>query len=88
MKTKIELTEQNYKYLFENASDAMWVHDMKGNIVDANRACKELTGYSREELIGMNIKRFLLSEESMVRPGKFDRSYLRRKILDNTMSSS
>lgn len=65
MKTKLVLTEQHYRYLFENASDAIWVHDMTGIIVDANKACKELTGYSREELIGMNIKVFLISEQSM-----------------------
>ena len=34
MKTKFELSEQDYRYLFENASDAMWVHDMEGNILE------------------------------------------------------
>jgi len=65
MKTKFELTEKNYRYLFENANDAIWVHDMEGNIVDANRACEKLTGYTREELIGMNITKFLVTEETL-----------------------
>lgn len=65
MKTKFELSEQNYRYLFENASDAMWVHDMKGYILDGNEAFAKLAGYSRTELIGMNIMRFLVSEESI-----------------------
>jgi len=62
METSFELTEQNYRYLFENASDAMWVHDMEGNIIDANKADEILSGYSRDELIGMNVTRFLTDE--------------------------
>lgn len=26
--TRFKLSEHNYRYLFKNASDAMWVHDM------------------------------------------------------------
>jgi len=63
MTKKFELTEQNYRYLFENASNAMWFHDLRGNIVDANKACEKLTGYTQEELTVMNITRFLVSEE-------------------------
>ena len=62
-KTKFELREQDYRYLFENASDAMWVHDMEGSILDGNKAFEKLTGYAREELIGMNVTRLLVSEE-------------------------
>jgi len=62
MEAGFELTEQNYRYLFENASDAMWVQDMKGNIVDANRACEKLTGFTRQELLGKNVDEFLTGE--------------------------
>ena len=62
METKFELSQENYQYLFENASDAMWVHDMEGNILDGNRAFEKLTGYSLEEWAGMNIKQFLTEE--------------------------
>ena len=62
METKFELTEQNYRYLFDNANEAMWVHDMNGDILVANRACEKLTGYAREELAGMNVARFLATE--------------------------
>jgi len=59
MEAKFELTEQNYRYLFENASDAMWVHDMKGNFIDVNKAAEKLAGFTRGELIGMNVTKFL-----------------------------
>lgn len=58
------LAMRRFRELFENAHDAMWVHDAEGNIVDANRACEKLTGYAPEELIGMNVTRFL-NEKSL-----------------------
>ena len=51
MKTDFKLTEQDYRYLFENASDAMWVHDMKGNFLDANKAFEKLPKGTVEELV-------------------------------------
>ncbi len=62
METKIELTEKDYRYLFENASDAMWVQDMEGNFLDGNRALEKLSGYTLEELAGKNITQFLSDE--------------------------
>jgi len=64
MERKFKLTEQDYRYLFENASDAMWVHDMKGNFLDANRAFEKLSGYTLEEWVGINVTQFL-SDESL-----------------------
>ncbi len=62
METRFELTEQNYRYLFENASDAMWVQDVKGNIVDANMACERLTGFAHQELLNKSVNEFITGE--------------------------
>ncbi|MFC2008339.1 PAS domain S-box protein [Chloroflexota bacterium] len=62
METEFELTEQDYRYLFENASDAMWVHDMKGDFLDGNKAFEKLSGYRLEEWAGKNITEFLNDE--------------------------
>jgi len=62
MKTRFKLSEEDYRYLFENASDAIWVHDMEGNLVDANKAFEELSGYTLEEWAGMNYTQFLCDE--------------------------
>jgi len=75
MKTKFELTEQNYQYLFDNANDAMWVHDMNGDILVANRACEKLTRYTMEEQAGMNVIRFL-SKELLDTPREVKRKLL------------
>jgi len=76
METRFELTEQDYRYLFENASDAMWVHDMRGNLLDGNKAFEKLSGYAIEEWTGINVTQ-LLSDESLVLAEE-----VRRKLLN------
>jgi PAS domain S-box-containing protein len=63
-KIGFDMPEKAYHYLFENASDAIWIHNLEGDIVYANKACEKLTGYNRDELIGTNILKFLTSDES------------------------
>ena len=58
----MRLARQNYEELFTNASDAIWVHDLKGNITLVNKACEELSGYPVGELPGKNVLEFLTPE--------------------------
>ena len=59
---QLRQSEKNYRELFESAHDAIWVHDLEGNILVANKATETLTGFSVEELSNMNMKRLLSSE--------------------------
>jgi PAS domain S-box-containing protein len=61
---QLRASEERYRTLFQNAHDAIWVHDINGNIISANVATARLTGYSVEELCRMNVKSFL-SEGSL-----------------------
>lgn len=61
---KLRMSEKRYRELFESAHDAIWVHDMDGNLTAVNKASEELTGYSAKELLRMNVKSFL-AEESL-----------------------
>ncbi|MGB3480024.1 MAG: HD domain-containing phosphohydrolase, partial [bacterium] len=45
-------SEQRLKILFEFAPDAYYLNDLKGSFVDGNKAAEELTGYTKEELMG------------------------------------
>ena len=74
---KLALSEKNYRGLFENANDAIWVHDLQGNYVVANRASERVTGYSVEDLMKLNVKAFL-SEENLALARE-----VRRKLLGN-----
>ncbi len=62
MRKRFQLTEQNYQYLFDNASEAIWVHDVDRTILVANKASEKLTGYTPQELVGMNVTKFLTAE--------------------------
>lgn len=48
-------SEERFKMLFEYAPDAYYLHDIGGRFIDANKASEDLTGYSKEELIGKSI---------------------------------
>lgn len=61
---QLRASEQGYRELFENAHDAIWLHELEGNIVAANPACVKLTGYSFEELRQFKTLE-LLSKESL-----------------------
>jgi PAS domain S-box-containing protein len=52
-----------YRQLYENAHDAIFIHNASGIIVSANKSCAALSGYSHDELISKKIDE-LLSEES------------------------
>jgi PAS domain S-box-containing protein len=55
-------SEERYRELFENAKDAMYVHDLDGTYIRVNRAAEELSGYSREEMVGHNYTEFIPKE--------------------------
>jgi PAS domain S-box-containing protein len=56
---QLRQSEESYRGLFENATEAIFVHDLDGKIIAANSACERLTGYTREEMARMDIGRFL-----------------------------
>jgi PAS domain S-box-containing protein len=72
---RLAISERDYRKLFENAHDAIWVLDLQGNITAANESTGKLVGYGVEELKKMNVMRFL-SDESLDRAGQ-----IRRKLL-------
>ncbi len=77
---QLRSSEERYRELFESANDAIWVHDLEGNIVAANKASEKLTGYALDELLGankLNVRAFL-SAEGLARGGE-----IRRKLLAN-----
>ncbi len=74
---ELRTSEERYRELFENALDAIWLHDLDGNIITVNMATERLTGYSMEELCKMNVKSFL-SDESLDLARQ-----IRSKILNN-----
>ena len=58
-KKKFSLPDQDYRYIFENTSDAILVQDLEGQILYTNRAAEKLTGYDPETLLSRDMVGFL-----------------------------
>jgi PAS domain S-box-containing protein len=54
-RTEQALREREYHYrtLFDNAGDAIFIHNLTGRFLDVNRVACECLGYTREELLQM-----------------------------------
>ena len=62
MEESLRQSEERYRELFENANDIIYTHDLKGNFTSINRVAEQVTGYSLDEIIKMNIAQILPPE--------------------------
>jgi two-component system cell cycle sensor histidine kinase/response regulator CckA len=56
-------SEARYRELFENASDAIYTHDLDGNYMSGNKAVESVIGYPREEFLRLNFRDIVLPED-------------------------
>jgi diguanylate cyclase (GGDEF)-like protein/PAS domain S-box-containing protein len=54
---------EQYRDLFENTTDIVYTHDLRGRFTAVTRAVEFITGYSREEVLGMNVTELVAPEE-------------------------
>jgi len=52
----LEASEERNRTILRTAQDGYWLVDLEGRFLDVNDAYCELSGYSREELLGMSIR--------------------------------
>jgi len=52
MMEQVRASERSYRELFESAHDAIWIHDLHGNIMAANEPAAKLIGFDPEEIPG------------------------------------
>jgi len=53
---EIKRSEQNFKALAKNSFECIAINDIKGNYLYVNAQASELTGYSVEELLSLNVR--------------------------------
>ena len=77
--TNLTQSEERYRDCFENAKDAIYIHDLNGRYLMVNKAGEELIGYSRDEIMRMRIC-------DVVSRGDLDRIHarLKKKIADHS----
>ncbi|NMF60469.1 PAS domain S-box protein [Pseudanabaena yagii] len=52
---KLQKSEQRYRAIMDNASDAICLADPQGNLIEANHKAEILLGYTREELSKLHV---------------------------------
>jgi PAS domain S-box-containing protein len=62
LERELRESEEKYRELFENAQFAMYVVNNDGNFLNMNQSGFQQLGYSREEVIGNNISKFVTPE--------------------------
>jgi PAS domain S-box-containing protein len=85
----IRESEEKYRALVEQAFDGVIIYSADGCILDCNQSATINTGYSKKEMLAMNIADFFSAADlnsypvdiEAIKPGKstFDRRKLRRK---------
>ncbi len=52
--------EEKYRNLFDNAYDAIIIHDLEGKITSWNRAAEKIFGWTGQEIAGKNLSSFIV----------------------------
>lgn len=61
-----------YRILIEEASDGIHTYDLHGNIIDSNSKLCEMLGYTKSELLHLNVKDLIPAEDLILNPIRFD----------------
>ena len=71
-RSKLQTSEENYRNLFEMASDGIFVMDDVGVLVSVNAALCDFLGYSRNELVGRAYQGFIEPADLVLQPIPFE----------------
>jgi PAS domain S-box-containing protein len=74
-------SEAEYRLLLEHASDGIHTYDPHGRIIDTNSKFCEMLGYTREELLQLNVSDLIPPEDLAAAPIRFDELQSGRTLL-------
>jgi PAS domain S-box-containing protein len=60
---ELQESAERYRDLFDNANDLIYTHDLDGNFTSVNTAAEQLSGYTREEAVNLNIADIMSAEQ-------------------------
>lgn len=81
---KLKNCKKNYNAVIEQSFDAIYIIDYNGNFIDANSRICRMTGYTREELMKLNITDLIDPEQLKTDPffpydSRFDDGFIRER---------
>ncbi|HEX2270074.1 MAG TPA: PAS domain S-box protein, partial [Pyrinomonadaceae bacterium] len=59
----LRTSEERYRDLVENAHDIIYSHDLQGNYTSINKAGEQITGFTREEVLSLNLQQTVTPED-------------------------
>ncbi|HEV2348768.1 MAG TPA: PAS domain S-box protein [Terriglobia bacterium] len=62
LKKNVEISEQRYQALFENANDVILTLDLESRITSMNKSAELVSGFSREEAQGQSVLQIIAQE--------------------------
>lgn len=69
---KLKESEEKYRSVIEQATDFVMITDLQGNFIDANSGFCKTFGYSKEELLQLNIDKVIDPGQLKIKPLRFD----------------
>ena len=100
VETALLRTEREYKSLFEEVKDGIYISSRDGHILDANKALLDLFGYTKDEILNLDIHkiykdprdryRFQLEVETKGSVGDYEVQLLKKDgtVMDCLLSST
>ena len=80
---QLKESEEKYRGLFENSGDAIIIVDIEtGEILDANQQAEQLTGRTRQEIIGMHQSQLHPSRDLDYYTKKFQKHIAEKRVFD------
>ncbi|RXP44458.1 PAS domain S-box protein [Lutibacter sp. HS1-25] len=62
----LEESEIKYRTIFDNLNDVFFITNLQGTIIEVSPSVKNIFGYDRDQLIGVDVFNFYLSADSRV----------------------
>jgi PAS domain S-box-containing protein len=85
IRDELTASEHRYRTLFEGASDAIFLHDPEGRIVETNAIAGRYLGYAKQEFLQMRIHDLDLHPDTLFTPEMIQVLMFRGHILFDTV---
>jgi len=74
-------SENKYRMLIDQASDGIFIFDRDGAFMEVNAKACEMLGYREKELLGLNLKDLISTEDLSLSPIRFDELQIGESVL-------